>query len=234
MTDPCGCACHRADEEARERCDGTCGQADYPCVYGCIWADTLHQREARIGRTCRRCYWRARYRLLELIGAHGWAGQQMLGLGSGWKEPVSGTADTDPAWFDLHDLRDLIAWRVWWYADNLAEDRQACLVAHHDRIDVTARYLLANLHHVAAGPWFVDMEEEVTDTLRDVHAAIPWRPEVRRMPVPCDECDLLTLVWRGGENFIACTNPECDRIIPYWRYERYVRRLDRRHNRKAA
>lgn len=225
----CLCTCHEPDDRPCNM-PGGCRTVANPCRNGCVWNDTGHQRPAAYGVLCRRCFWRLRHTVLDLLAAHGWLGEQMVRLSSGWAEPVSGTRDYDPSWLGLHDLRVEVAEVLRSWAAELAEDRGQCLVIPSDQVQRTVTYVLPQLPFVCGRPWLGDFSDELGDMLKRVHGSCPWRREARSLPVPCESCGLQTLVLYGGDDWVTCRNFECaDVAVPWWRYERFCRRLALEH-----
>lgn len=55
----------------------------------------------------------------------------------------------------------------------------------------------------------------------------PWQPIRHALPVPCFRCEQQTLVLFGGEEWVTCTNRECDAVYPLSRYKALSRALGR-------
>jgi len=55
----------------------------------------------------------------------------------------------------------------------------------------------------------------------------PWTRTGHALPLPCMKCEQLTLVLFGGEDWVTCTNPDCDHIIGWFKYERLSREIGR-------
>lgn len=53
----------------------------------------------------------------------------------------------------------------------------------------------------------------------------PWQRTGHKLPLPCFRCEQLTLVLFGGEDWVTCTNRDCDEIIGWSRYENLSRAI---------
>lgn len=51
-------------------------------------------------------------------------------------------------------------------------------------------------------------------------ALAPWQATRHKLPLPCFKCEQPTLVLFGGEDWVTCTNQDCDEIIGWFRYQR--------------
>lgn len=80
---------------------------------------------------------------------------------------------------------------------------------------------------VAEQRWVPQLVHHLRELEQRARALAPWQPTRHSLPLPCMACEQQTLVLFGGEDWVTCTNPECDHIVGWFKYEKLSREIGR-------
>jgi len=99
----------------------------------------------------------------------------------------------------------------------------------------TAEMIVKAMNSLRRHPEVMEMWRQVRDAKQQAHTLAPWRRPFIRLPVPCQECGLLTLALFSGDSWVTCRNDECAEIaIPYYRYDKWLKTLLQQHGLPAG
>lgn len=90
-------------------------------------------------------------------------------------------------------------------------------------IDDTAKWLGQHAGWISDQPWCLTLMAHLKGHEQRARQLAPWQATRHALPLPCLKCEEQTLVLFGGEDWVTCTNPDCDQIIGWYRYERLSR-----------
>lgn len=93
-------------------------------------------------------------------------------------------------------------------------------------IATISAWLLSHLHQALTQQWAGDYTAEITHHTRKLQNRYPTTENSRTLPLPCPQCNRLTLHWtppaqQGWPTLIRCTL--CHHIIPENLYNHYTR-----------
>lgn len=91
----------------------------------------------------------------------------------------------------------------------------------------SAAWLDAHADWVAEQRWVPELIAHMAELERRARALAPWQAPRHHLPLPCRRCDQQTLVLFGGDDWVTCTNPECDEIIGWFQYQSLSRAIGR-------
>jgi hypothetical protein len=230
-------------------------QPTKPCVLGCILKGdhkpgcicTLECKEhpghctgcnprpAHVGSTlCGKCFYRRlRGPLRQLPGIHGWLGVRMGGIRGNWSEPgVSGSRESPlPINTDMHDLRVLITQVLAQWAARVACEHVPVIHGpEHWDVDTTAPWLDKRAGWCSAQAWTPILVAHLGELVKRANGLVPWQPPRTRLPLPCPQCEQMTLTLFGGEDWVTCTTQNCDEVIGWYRYSRLVKAILKLHD----
>lgn len=81
-----------------------------------------------------------------------------------------------------------------------------------------AEWLDAHASWISEQDWCLGLIAHLAGLESRARALAPWQPTRHALPMPCRRCEQQTLVLFGGEDWVTCTNPDCDEIIGWYRY----------------
>lgn len=88
-----------------------------------------------------------------------------------------------------------------------------------------AEWLDSHSSWISEQPWVLGFIAHLRGLEDRARRLAPWQPTRHALPMPCLRCEQQTLVLFGGEDWVTCTNPECDEIIGWYRYTRLSRAI---------
>jgi hypothetical protein len=91
----------------------------------------------------------------------------------------------------------------------------------------SAAWLDQHATWVAEQPWVPRLIAHLRELEQRARALAPWQPTRHALPVPCFRCEHQTLVLFGGEDWVTCTNPDCDAVFGWSRYAALSKALGR-------
>lgn len=91
----------------------------------------------------------------------------------------------------------------------------------------SAKWLDDHSGWAAEQRWVPGLINDLAELERRARAIAPWQRTGHSLPLPCTVCDQRTLVLFGGDDWVTCTNPECDKIIGWFDYQKLSRAIGR-------
>lgn len=97
---------------------------------------------------------------------------------------------------------------------------------------VAAEWLDDHAAWVSGQPWVVELIRHLRELEARARTLAPWQVVRHRLPLPCMKCEQTTLVLFGGDDWVTCTNTDCDEIIGWSRYQNLSRAISRLYENK--
>lgn len=195
------------------------------CAVGWCATDTTGPVRVRNGVVCPACRRAWRDLVTGIVDAFDWLADRMVrfaapaGYGSG---PVSGTREPPaPMRVEMADQRAVLAAVLRDWAGRAAAGGARPGPAGDDPV-VLSRWFVSALDWLAVWPEFPALAAAFSEALGGSYGVAPWGRTRRDLPVPCTACGVQAVSLYGGEEWIRCR--ACGHRIPWWRYERWVRR----------
>jgi hypothetical protein len=170
--------------------------------------------ETAIDMLGRRCYARLARNLAGALDAWRWLGDNMArALRNDGGDIITGSRTPPlPLSVACHDQREAISGMLASWARMVAEDRELT-GPDNSTPPVTAAWLAPHLPWCAEQAWVDDMLAELSDAVADAHRIAPWRRHVKRLHLPCPDCQQLSLAIVGGDDWVSCRNHDCGRLL---------------------
>lgn len=190
--------------------------------------------EATVGYLCVQCFSRLRSTLLSLPAVATWLEVNIAAGGVPGERVSGSREDPIPLRVDVTDLIGPVApnptaaftrddeGRLTWEALDQAgepsifdelrswallvrEETQATWTGD-DRHTLTGAvtFLSARLSWIAEQPWVDEFYGKVTLLHTQAHRVVPWRPELRQIKEPCEDCGVRAMVAHIAEGFRRC------------------------------
>lgn len=172
---------------------------------------------------CARCASRIRACLAELDDAGCLLAAQADGLrGESGEQRVSGSQDhasPSPAADDLDELLSMLTGWEDAYRDLQGWPSGARRGYLASAITTTIAWLTAHLDGILEGVLAEDFGAEILKWHRELCGKSKAGARRLRKPLRCPGCQLLSLTWTEGEEYVRCGNPDCSRLLRLAEYE---------------
>lgn len=173
---------------------------------------------------CGSCYHRRlRSPLRQIPALHDWLTAQKAGLRAvTYDDDHVSSSNDHPLPFNatITDFLDMVmAVNLNGWATRVARESPPGPAAPTGAVEA-AGWMEARAGWISEQPWVPLLVVHLAEIRRRARLLAPWQPTRHPLPLPCLECEQQTLVLFGGEDWVTCTNPACDAIIGWYRYQR--------------
>ena len=91
-----------------------------------------------------------------------------------------------------------------------------------DVLTTCIAWLGHHLDGILATDFATEFGEEILMWHREMASKAKAGSGVHRKPARCPRCQLMLLTWREGDDYVACGNPDCGRLLSLDEYEHHA------------